>query len=166
MTTTVGDRGTRVFTFSGSKQRVDFLKLHGGSMFRDTTTGELTILSDESRVATIEDAVEGTGGSPVVEAQRTGVDTVAGRACDLWRITETDDVVDVCVTTSIPSIRIGKHSAWEARAPGFPLRVRIVDADGIERASSVVVQIVEKPVSAATFEIPAGYTTVHAAKFR
>jgi hypothetical protein len=164
MTTTVGNRGTSVFTLSGSKQRMDFPPPHGGSIIRDTTTGEITIVSAESRLATIEDAIEGTGGPPVVEAHKTGVDTVAGRACDLWRITEADDVVDACVATSIPPIRIGKHAAWEARAPGFPLRVRVVDSGGVERLSSVVVQIVERPIPAATFEVPAGYKTVHAAQ--
>ena len=94
-----------------------------------------------------------------------GVDTVAGHACEVWRITEADDVVDACVTTSIPSIQIGVHAAWEGRAPGFPLRVRVVHvASGIERVNTVVVKIDEKPISPATFEIPAGYRIVHATR--
>jgi hypothetical protein len=96
----------------------------------------------------------------VIEAHRTGVDTVVGRACDVWKITDADGVVDACFATGIPPIRLGKQAAWEATAPGFLLRVRIVDARGLVRLDSVVVQIVEKPIPAATFEIPAGYTTV------
>ncbi len=161
MTTTAGDRGTRVFTLSGSKQRLDVLTPPEVSILRDTTKGVVTILSEVSRRATIEDAVDGTDGPPVLEAQRTGVDTVAGRACDVWRIIEADDVVDACVTTSIPPIHIGKHASWEARAPGFVLRVRVVDARGFVRLDRVVVRIVEKPIPPATFEIPAGYETVH-----
>jgi hypothetical protein len=102
---------------------------------------------------------------------KTGhTDTVAGITCEDWDITsEKGERGRVCVAgtstswLSIPSLGLSPEQAWAKElfdGQHLPLRMIRYDAAGAEENRLEVTRLERKPVSDATFAIPAGYRTM------
>jgi hypothetical protein len=104
---------------------------------------------------------------PVV--QKTGkIDTVAGYKCEIWHIAKGSSAGDLCIGEQgtswfhIPLVGVPAQYAWASEITDgkhFPLRV-VVSENGIEHGRLEVVSIQKKALSAADFEVPAGYNVL------
>lgn len=100
-----------------------------------------------------------------------GTDVVAGYACDVWKVTETNKTThkvrktDACLAKGIGFPDMGMSSgkkSWMSKLVTdkfFPLRA-VTTEDGVEKSRMEATKIDKKTLAAARFEVPAGYTVI------
>lgn len=113
-------------------------------------------------------ALEGAAATDGVKLTKTEAkETVAGRACDVWRIEEPKTTHEVCVVTGGAFVDPQGRAAptWLrelAVRSAFPLRMVERDAAGKDKSSMTVTRIDVHPVDAASFSIPKSYRNLAA----
>ena len=157
-----------VYIVKGTKMRFN-VPVAGSYAILDTTTHKMTTVTDSRKTAMVLDmsgAFNKNAGPNMTKAsiEKTGkTDTVAGYACDVWKVTEPNgSKTDLCVADGISFPISGREApAWASElGNGFPLRAITTDGSGKETNHMLVTQIDKKTIDDAQFTVPPDYKTV------
>jgi hypothetical protein len=155
-TETVLVKGTLVRTVSNGPKR----------MIADASTMRVYVVDDDKKTFAAA-ALEGDGSRDGVKLEKTEEKSeVAGRTCEIWRITEPKVVREVCIVHGGAFVDPVKRSApvWLrelAVRTAFPLRMVERDGDA-ERSRMTVTRIDGRPLDGALFAVPKAYKNLAA----
>lgn len=173
-TTHKGDaKTTMVYAVKGDKFRLDMPKNargDAGYMLFDNGLKKMFMVSDTRKSAIAidmakakADAAAASKADPPKVTKTGKSDTVAGYACEIWKIEQKDRKTEACMADGLAWFSAGGSDAdsWLNDMSGrFPLRVIRFDATGAEDSRMEVTKVERKSEDAARFEVPAGYQVV------
>jgi Domain of unknown function (DUF4412) len=112
--------------------------------------------------------------APAATFKPNGSDqTVAGYACEDWRMRTDGRTIDACVIKGVPFVDLVRRPpfdgppAWAAeltREDAFPLRLVVRDSRGNEQLRFEAASVQEKPLDAGRFTLPARCRKIATAK--
>jgi hypothetical protein len=177
------DPSTVQYAAKGDRIKLGVRKVPGGAqdvdVIVDRREKKISLLLPDQKKYTTVDAAQleqkARQYASQVQLVKTGnTETIAGRTCEEWTLTDRERKVTACVTQGPAYFDVAalekatnfELPAWVERivAEGyFPLRITVTDAQGKRITQSQVLSWTEGPVEEDDFKVPADYEKVQPA---